>query len=260
LKNQIFISKDDNQPAVLKSGGHVEKLQMELLTTYVEGFDDVLGGGIPKVSVVLVCGSPGTMKTSLAFSITYNNVKNNGSKGLYISLEENSDNLKDDMVNMGLGNIEKMDLHILDVGSIRLDHKEDEITKNWLDVITKYIEHRVKLNKFDIVVIDSLSALYSLNRFNNPRRELFHFFGFLKSLGATVLLVSEIPSGQTRYAAYDEDFLADGIIYLRQYEMGETDVQLRIRCVKLRRRKHKQGYFALIHENSKFAITNVISE
>jgi len=233
---------------------------IELVRTYVDGFDEVLGGGIPRGSVVLICGSPGTMKTSLAFSIAYNNVKSNGSKGLYISLEESTDDLKADMENMGLGDIDKLDLHILDVAKIRLEHKEEEMTKNWLEVLMKYIEHRVSVNKFDIVVIDSLAALYSLNKFSSPRRELFHFFGFLKSLGATVLLVSEMPMGQSRMAPYDEDFLADGIIYLKHYEMGETDVQLRIRCVKLRRRRHKHGYFALIHDNGKFAITNVISE
>jgi circadian clock protein KaiC len=233
---------------------------MELVQTYVEGFDEVLGGGIPKGSVVLVCGSPGTMKTSLAFSIAYNNVKNNGSKALYISLEESIDDLKVDMENMGLSGVDKMELHILDIGKIRLEHKEEEMTKNWLDVMMKYIQHRVSVNKFDIVVIDSLAALYALTKFTNPRRDLFHFFGFLKGLDATVLLVSEIPSGQSKMALYDEDFLADGIIYLKQYEMGETDVQLRIRCIKLRRRKHKHGYFALLFENNKFTVTNVISE
>jgi len=233
---------------------------MELVQTFVGGFDEALGGGIPKGSIVLLCGSPGTMKTSLAFSIAYNNSKNNGSKGLYISLEESIENLKANMEGMGMTELDKIDLHVLDVGKIRLEHKDEETSKNWLEVLMKYIEHRVSINKFDMVVIDSLAALYALTRFTNPRRELFHFFGFLKGLGATVLLVSEIPMGQTRMAAYDEDFLADGILYLKQYEMGETDVQLRIRCVKMRRRKHRQGYFALIHENNKFAITKVISE
>jgi len=247
-------------PLSLSHGGSSILEAMELMQTFVDGFDDVLGGGIPRGSVVLVCGSPGTMKTSLAFSIAYNNVKNNASKALYISLEESSDDLKAVMEDMGFTGIDKLDLHILDVGKIRLEHKEEEITKNWLDVLMKYIEHRVGVNKFDIVVIDSLAALYSLTKFSNARRELFHFFGFLKQLHGTVFLISEISSGDGKFAPFDEDFLSDGVIYLRHYEIGETDVQLRIRCVKLRRRRHKQGYFALIHENNRFAITKVISE
>ena len=59
---------------------------MERISTFIEGFDEVLGGGIPKGSVVLISGSPGTMKTTLAFSMLYHNVKANNSKGIYISL------------------------------------------------------------------------------------------------------------------------------------------------------------------------------
>ena len=247
-------------PLPLRVEGEWKTVEMELVRTYVEGFDDALGGGIPKGSLVLICGTPGTMKTSLAFSIAYQNVKNSGSKGLYITLEESSESLKADMEDMGMTGIDKMEMHVLDVAKIRIEHKEEEMTKNWLDVLMKYIDHRVRVNKFDIVIVDSLAALYSLNRFANPRQELFHFFGFLKSLGATVFLISEIPSGQAKMASFDEDFLADGIIYVKQYEKGETDVQLRIRCVKMRRRRHKHGYFALLHENGKFTIANVISE
>ena len=69
---------------------------MDRVKTYVEGFDDVLGGGIPRGSIVLVAGTPGTMKTAMTFSILYENVKA-GSKALYISLEESQDDMRDAM-------------------------------------------------------------------------------------------------------------------------------------------------------------------
>ncbi len=234
---------------------------MDRVKTYIQGFDDAIGGGVPKGHVILLSGSPGTMKTSLAFSILYNNVKA-GSKGLYISLEENHDDLKGAMEDLGMTGIDGMELYILDVSKIRLEHKEEELNKNWLDILTKYIEQRVKVNKFDLVAIDSLAALYSLNKMENPRRELFHFFGFLKSLDATSFLVSEVPSGEDggRLSRFDEDFLADGVLYLRLFQMGETDVQLRLRCIKMRRTKHEHGYFALIRNNGQFQITRAISE
>jgi len=232
---------------------------MERIRTFIEGFDEALGGGIPKGNVVLVCGTPGTMKTSLTFSIIYNNVKN-GSKGLFISLEEGNEELKTAMEELGMKGIDELELYILDVGRIRLEHKEEELTKNWLDILMKYIEQRVKVNKFDLVAIDSLAGLYSLTKLDNPRRDLFHFFGFLKGLDATIFLVSEIPFGTTKLVPNEKDFLADGILYLRHYEVGETDVQLRLRCVKMRRTKHEQGYFALIRTENKFMTTGVISE
>src|SRR5947199_1648845 len=59
---------------------------MDRVQTHVEGFDEALGGGIPRGSIVLVAGSAGTMKTAVTFSMLYENVKA-GSKALYISLE-----------------------------------------------------------------------------------------------------------------------------------------------------------------------------
>ena len=200
------------------------------------------------------------MKTSVTFSILYHNVKA-GSKGLYISLEDNHEDLKGAMEDLGMKDLDGMELYILDVSKIRLEHKDEEMNKNWLDILTKYIEQRVKVNRFDLVAIDSLAALYSLTKMENPRRDLFHFFGFLKSLEATTFLVSEVPSGENgRLAKYDEDFLADGVLYLRHFEMGETDVQLRLRCVKMRRTKHEGGYFALLRNDGRFMLARPISE
>ena len=127
------------------------------LSTFIQGFDDVLDGGIPRGSVVLVCGTPGTMKTSVTFSILYNNVKA-GSKGLYISLEDSQDDLKGAMEDLGMGGIDGMELYILDVSKIRLEHKDEELNKNWLEILTKYIEQRGKGNHFDLVAIDSPAA------------------------------------------------------------------------------------------------------
>ncbi|HKZ89311.1 MAG TPA: ATPase domain-containing protein [Thermoplasmata archaeon] len=233
---------------------------MDRVKTYVEGFDAVLGGGIPRGSIVLIAGTPGTMKTTMAFSILYENVKA-GSKALYISLEESQEDLRIAMTALGLTDLDDIELYILDIGRIRLEHKDEELSKNWIEILEKYIDQRVRMNGFDLVAIDSLEALYSLSKLDHPRRDLFHFFGFLKSLEATTFLISEVPSGNGgRIGRYDEEFLADGILYLRQFEKGETDVQLRLRCVKMRRTRHEQGYFALLREKDRFQIARAISE
>jgi KaiC/GvpD/RAD55 family RecA-like ATPase len=233
---------------------------MDRLKTYVEGFDEALGGGIPRGSLVLVAGTPGTMKTALTFSILYENVKA-GSKALYITLEESQEDLRAAMTDLGMTGLDDMELYVLDVGRIRLEHKDDELSKNWLDVLQKYIEQRVQMNGFDLLALDSLAALYSLSRLSNPRRELFHFFGFLKSLKATCFLISELPSGNDgRLSVFDEEFLADGILFLRHFEKGETDVQLRLRCVKMRRARHERGYYTLTRNDGRFQITRAISE
>src|SRR2546422_6818899 len=200
---------------------------MDRVKTFIQGFDEALGGGIPRGHVVLMSGSPGTMKTSVTFSILYNNVKA-GSKGLYISLEENHDDLKGAMEDLGMSGIDHMELYILDVSKIRLEHKDEELNKNWLDILMKYIEQRVKVNHFDLVAIDSLAAMYSLNKMENPRRELFHFFGFLKSLDATTFLISEVPSGDNGGGPSPDHggFLSVGGPLLRPFDQGGAGRQL----------------------------------
>ncbi len=233
---------------------------MDRVSTHIEGFDDVLGGGIPRGSVVLVTGTPGTMKTALTFSILHAAAKS-GSRALYISLEESQEDLRAAMEDLGMGDLDDLELYILDIGRIRLEHKEEELSKNWLDVLQKYIEQRVRANRFDLIAVDSLEALYSLSRMENPRRDLFHFFGFLRGLDATSFLISEVPSGsEGKVGRYDEEFLADGILQLRHAPVGDTEVQLRIRCTKMRRSKHEHTEFALVRTADRFAITRAISK
>ncbi len=236
------------------------EIMVEKLKTYIEGFDEKLGGGIPKGHVVLICGTPGTLKTSLTFSIMYENAKREKKRGMYLSLEEGYDGLKGAMEDLGMTGIDDLELFMIDVGKIRMGHQVEEHGRNWLGILSKYIQKRVEQEKFDIIVVDSLAALYSLAELSSPRVDLFHFIRFLKELDSTVILISEITQGSEQMVANNEDFLADGIIYLKHFDVGETDVQLRIRCVKMRRTKHEHGWFRLIRRKNTFVATPVLSE
>src|SRR3989337_667460 len=60
--------------------------------TFVAGFDEAIEGGIPAGHVVLLAGPSGSMKTSLALGAVHHN-RREGTKGLYISLEEGRQSL-----------------------------------------------------------------------------------------------------------------------------------------------------------------------
>ena len=233
---------------------------MNKIKTYIDGFDEVLDGGIPAGHVVLICGTPGTMKTSVTYSVMYENAKKDERKGLYISLEESYEGLKGAMLDLGMDSIDELPVYMIDVGKIRHSHADQEMEKDWLEILQKYIQKRVEENDFDIVVIDSLAAMYSLAPLKNPRSELFHFVRFLKDLKATVFLISEISYGSKALVSHDEDFLVDGIIHLKMHEVGESDFQLRINCVKMRRSQHTRGWHRLMHTGKKFATTPIISD
>src|SRR2546427_5180868 len=70
--------------------------------TFVEGLDETLEGGVPWGHVVLIEGAPGTMKSSLGFSILLQNAARAGLHCLYLSLEERGSSLLKQMGSLGL--------------------------------------------------------------------------------------------------------------------------------------------------------------
>src|SRR5467141_1721611 len=223
------------------------ELEVPILQTYIDGLDRVLGGGIPKGSTVLVAGTPGTMKTSLILWIMHENARAHGTKSLYVSLEQDMDSLKAGAAR-------------LDMGQLRRGLHRSEGTKDWFTIIVEIVKEAVSSSGYEVLAIDSLEALYALSDLKTHRREMFHFLGSLKELGLTTFLIAETPFGSTRLAQWGEDFLADGILNLRQVEVGETEVQLRLRCVKMRWMNHDHNALALHHDGEKFFVSHVISK
>jgi len=230
------------------------------IQTFIDGFDNKIGGGIKKGHVVLLAGTPGTMKSSVALSMLYNNVKKRGVNVLYISIEENKESLLTAMEMLGFGNIDENKFFIVDIGKLRLEHTDADVGRDWFKILKEYLRKKVENEGVEIVVIDSLTAIYSLATIANPRQELFHFFGFLKRLGVTTFLISETQQNGSAFGPYHEDYLADGTIQLRFVDVGEVDVQLRIRAVKMRHSKIHHGYLTLIFRDGQFTATTPISE
>jgi circadian clock protein KaiC len=250
--------------------------QIERIKTYINGFDEALQGGIPKGHVVLISGTAGSMKSSLTFNLLYNEAKA-GRIGLYISLEQSYESLYQHFINMGLDldsiNIQsikdlaridevihnvkasnKGSIIIADVGCIRKEIKDIRVGDNrsWLNVIkniAKKIKTEIPCNHF---VLDSLSALYTLSRFENPRVELFYIFEFLRDLDLTTFLISEMPLDGSKFSEYEiEDFLSDGIIHVRLTPFRRNVVR-EISIIKMRATACNNDVFSLEFKNGQF--------
>jgi len=235
-------------------------VEVPLLQTYVDGLDRALGGGIPKGSTVLVAGTPGTMKTSLILWMMQQNARAHAVKSLYVSLEQDMDSVKSGAARMGMGDLHESSVYILDLGQLRRGLNRSETSKDWFMILTEIIKEAVSSSGYQVLAIDSLEALYALSDLKAPRREMFHFLSAIRELGLTSFLITETPFGSNRLAQWGEDFLADGILHLRQVEVGETDVQLRLRCVKMRKMNHDHNALALNHDGQRFFVTHVISK
>ena len=239
-------------------------METKKILTYVEGLDEVLGGGLPAGHVVLLSGLPGTMKSTLSYAILHRNATERGAKRLYVSLEQTRKSLEDQMAAMGF-DVEAVrgDVHILDMGTIQKEIGKSA-TKPWMEFLRRTLTTRKDIDGTDLVVLDSLEALEVLAKFTDRRTELFQFFEWLRDLGATSIVLAEAASDavflglEAPQPRRDETFLADGILELKMHQISDVEVQRRIRVTKMRGSHHKTGFSAIVFEDGRFQVTSVI--
>lgn len=227
---------------------------IQRVRTFVEGLDERLEGGIPEKSVNLISGSAGTMKSSLAYSMLYKNAQKNEKMGLYITLEQDPENLLTHMENLNMG--ERGYVDVMSFGDIKA-RIEEEGVENWIDKLSSVLKTLKEEKDYELLVIDSLNALYSLTSIENVRTEIYYFFSALSSLGLTSFLISEMPPYGGRYGEYGvEEFLSDGIIHLLFQRRGNilTSLERYMGIVKMRATDHDTHYFRLIYQKEGFTI------
>src|SRR3989441_1261187 len=229
--------------------------------TFAYGLAQTLEGGVPWGHVVLIEGAPGTMKSSLGFSILLQNAARAGLHCLYLSLEERGSSLLKQMGSLGLHlEVPKGSLVVLDPRSATnlLGEKKD-----WLDGLREGIRSVKAQRGLDLIVIDSLEALEVLAKFKDRRREIYRLFEWLRDLGITSFLVTERPdwvvAGHVLQGRWDEEFLADGVIHLRMHLVTDSTAQRRLRVVKMRGTEHNTGYLAMDFDHGRVRVTRAMS-
>jgi len=203
------------------------------------------------------------MKSSIAYSILYQNAIKNGTKSLYMTLEQSRDNLNQQMESMGM-NPEKVrdTVNVLDLGIIRKSLTQLSAKGSWMQVFKMYAENLKASLGYEILVLDSLDVLEMAAQMKPEERraELFYMFEWLRGMGVTCFLISECNPDQFNCTHRDEAYLADGVVLLKMAEIGDTDVQRRIRVVKMRSTNHASNYFSLLFDHASFRATRVLSE
>lgn len=234
--------------------------QDDRIRTFIHGFDEKLSGGIPAGSVILLAGEPGTMKSTIAFNVLYQNALREGRTGTYISLEQGRESLTRHLDGMSLSPADvEAKVSIVDLGMIRRN-LDGMAQRTWMDIFKMYASNLKRSLDYDLLVVDSLPVLEVMARFENPRENLFHLFEWLRDLKATTFLISEMKPGSEDFGKHGEEFLSDGIIHVKMERVDDANIQRRIRCVKLRGTNHSPNYYTLIFQNGILQATRVIAE
>jgi KaiC/GvpD/RAD55 family RecA-like ATPase len=239
-----------------------------LVPTHIRGFDEELGGGVPQGHVVLLRGSTGTMKSSLAYSVLYRNAQK-GVRGLYVTLEQDAASLLGQMAALGLNPTSVSDaLPVLDLSRgrerlLEIAEKMKGLAQGKLAqprtaILKAEISRLRKATGFELLAIDSWRALEFLLQFRDPRGETFALFEWLRGLGCTTFLIAELPDRDAG-EGLEEEFLADAVFSLRLEPVTATSFQRRIQCSKMRAAHHSSDFFTLVFDAGRFEVAKAIS-
>lgn len=186
-----------------------------MLIDTIVGMDKILESDIEKNTVMLVEGTTGSLKTALAFSIMSELTHRTNTKGYYLTLEESKDSLLSNMQKMGITNTSNIE--VCDLGMARKERENLE-DADFTDAIIKGFEKYSEKNKnVSCFALDSLNALYAIDKPKDSRLTFFHFIQTLRGLGMFSLVLSETPlPGRSLDWPLTgvEEFICDSVIEL----------------------------------------------
>jgi len=211
----------------------------------IDGFDELVLGGLPRGQSILVTGGTGTGKSTFAMQFVYKGAKVYDEPGIYVTMEEKIPGIIRNASSYGwdLEDLQKkeklalVDLSPAVAGQIRKMDPSDiysTIYSHWKRIGAK----RIAIDPITVLGLQTESLL-------QLRTDLLRFSSMLKELDATFLYVTEIPedsSGLSRFGV--EEFISDGVIVLYYSRVGG----MRFRGVEVRKMRgtsHKEGTFAM---------------
>lgn len=212
-----------------------ERSRLKLLATGVPGLDQVLGGGLPALSLNLIAGGPGAGKTTIALQILFANATP-ARPGLFITLlgepslkmlryQRLFDFFQPDRVGA--------DVHFLNL--------TEEALGGDLDTILAQIAEAVDRLKAGVVVVDSFRSLTRVPSREPDASRLDTFVQrlavYLTTRQVTSFLIGEYHERDLRDPAFT---VADCILWLSQ-EANRNSVVRRLQVVKARGTAHMPG-------------------
>ena len=186
---------------------------IELTKTGIEGLDDILNGGIVKNSTTLISGNPGAGKSIFGLQYIYNGVELFDEKGIYLTFEENEDDLREAAESTGFDNWQQ---YVAD-GHINVYDKQVLLRENDFGAALDILLEDLDNEEYERLVLDSLTMFQLF--FESEREErtyLLKFTDILRENDLTTLMTNEQGTVFPETDIGLENFLTDGNVFLLQ--------------------------------------------
>lgn len=174
--------------------------------TGITGLDELIEGGFPSDSIILISGPCGSGKTLFSMNFLVEGAKR-GEPGLYISLEENKQ--------LDPNELKLFGWNIEDLASQKLLLVTEPELYDF-DRLINQIEERAKSINAKRIVIDSGSLIGSYFKDQFKIREAMSTLEkVMERIGAIGLFINEVPENSEQVSTYGvEEHIVGGVIVL----------------------------------------------
>ena len=185
------------------------------ISTGLDGLDSMIGGGLPRNTVTLLSGGPGTGKTLLSLNFLIDGARKK-ERCCYVSLSESMDELIRACKEIeSLKDIEKYLGKNLAIEQIQLG--ENITLKRFIEIIASY-------PKIDRLVIDNVNKLLIFAESpRSYRLSLSELVKHLKKIGCSLMLCETVEDDMD--SGNNEAFECDGVIQLSFLELEEKPMR-----------------------------------